>query len=594
MIRFQDKKILIPLKRQLLSIMILFILGAFVLTVLITIQNTTSHLALLNNSLTTYSSQLAKTTRNAYENYENICYSLAYGNSVQQYLQNENIDSKYELYQALHKQFSDSAQLASSIADIAVYGTNGDFVSLNGAISNYEIYTSSLEPSRFPYRALGTTTIGKKYCHILAMPIYTLNSADHRYLGILFLAIDLEALLGNGSEEVEIFSPIILLEDSNKNIVFGDPEFTGNLPEEYSENAIYKTYLPSTKAYYAVKAHNISSISYTLYVLVEQKRITMQLVSLSRGVLIGLLCLSALILLFMFLLYKPFITSFDQMTDFMHKVSTGNRNVAKAGLHVDQGLIGIQELDDITTSFNEMLTETDRLNHTIFETYTRMYEMESNNRKTEIAYLRSQINPHFLYNTLTLICGLASASMDDEIISVTNALSQIFRYSIKGKDIVTLEEELEIVKSYLMIQKERFGDRFEVKYEVADKCLQCMIPRMVLQPLVENAIVHGLEPSETPGKLIIGAGPDPSNSYYAVWVYDTGVGMDTVTRDALRHSLKNVDNPKNPNDHTSIGLLNVNSRMVLYYGADFTLTLDSEEGVGTNVQFHIPYDEVKL
>lgn len=94
-----------------------------------------------------------------------------------------------------------------------------------------------------------------------------------------------------------------------------------------------------------------------------------------------------------------------------------------------------------------MLIKTEELNHTIFDSYTRMYELEANNRKTEIAFLRSQINPHFLYNTLTMICGMAAEGMTDKIILVTGALSQIFRYSIKGNDMVPLREELEIVKS---------------------------------------------------------------------------------------------------------------------------------------------------
>ncbi len=594
MIRIKDNKLLIPIKKQILLILLLFLTGAFVLSALITIRTTTTQLTLLNNSLSTYSSQLAKTTRNAYESYENICYSLAYGNPVQQFLLNENSNDEYDLYSALHKQFSDSAQLATSIADIAVCGEDGSFVSLNGSLSNYKEYATSLAPSRFPYRAIGTSIINSKYCHILAMPIYSLNSADYRYLGILFLAIDLEDLLGNSTEDLEVFSPIIVLEDSEHNIIYGENEFAGFLPTSHSENKIYRAYVPTSNNYYAVSAHSISSISYTLFVLVEQKKITQQLVSLSRGVLIELLCLVVLIMLFILFLYKPFIRSFNQMTTFMHQVSAGDRNAVKTGLKIDQGLVGIQELEDITGSINEMLTETNRLNHTIFETYTRMYEMEANNRKTEIAYLRSQINPHFLYNTLTLICGLASASMDDEIISVTNALSQIFRYSIKGKDIVTLEEELEIVKSYLMIQKERFGDRFEIEYAIDEECLSCKIPRMVLQPLVENAIVHGLEPSETPGKLLIGAGPNPSSSYYAVWVYDTGVGMDPEKRDELRKALKNGDVPKNVDEHSSIGLLNVNSRMILYYGPEYTLILDSDKGIGTNVQFRIPYGDTLI
>ena len=140
-----------------------------------------------------------------------------------------------------------------------------------------------------------------------------------------------------------------------------------------------------------------------------------------------------------------------------------------------------------------MLIKTEELNHTIFDSYTRMYELEANNRKTEIAFLRSQINPHFLYNTLTMICGMAAEGMTDKIILVTGALSQIFRYSIKGNDLVSLREELEIVKSYLMIQKERFADSFTIEYNFSEMMPMTASKQNGHQPLVENAIVHGLE-----------------------------------------------------------------------------------------------------
>lgn len=184
-----------------------------------------------------------------------------------------------------------------------------------------------------------------------------------------------------------------------------------------------------------------------------------------------------------------------------------------------------------------MLIKTEELNHTIFDSYTRMYELEANNRKTEIAFLRSQINPHFLYNTLTMICGMAAEGMTDKIILVTGALSQIFRYSIKGNDMVPLREELEIVKSYLMIQKERFADRFTIEYNFSDDAYDCLIPKMVIQPLVENAIVHGLEKSLKPGSILIGAGRNPQHGYLAIWIFDTGVECLLEKLQELRHSI---------------------------------------------------------
>lgn len=90
---------------------------------------------------------------------------------------------------------------------------------------------------------------------------------------------------------------------------------------------------------------------------------------------------------------------------------------------------------------------------------------------------------------------------------------------------VPLREELEIVKSYLMIQKERFADRFTIEYNFSDDAYDCLIPKMVIQPLVENAIVHGLEKSLKPGSILIGAGRNPQHGYLAIWIFDTGVGM---------------------------------------------------------------------
>ena len=226
--------------------------------------------------------------------------------------------------------------------------------------------------------------------------------------------------------------------------------------------------------------------------------------------------------------------------------------------------------------------------------------MEINNKKTEIAYLRSQINPHFLYNTLTMICGMASSSMEQEIIDTANSLSAIFRYSIKGEDMVTLRDEMEIVRSYLKIQTYRFEDRFTITYDLPEESLKCLIPKMVIQPIVENAIVHGLEPSLKPGRLVIGAGRNPDKGYLAIWIFDTGIGMKPEKlqqiRDAIQapvhisaHTIMDSYSYMDSKHHDSIGILNVNSRMILYFGMDYSLILDSEEGVGTNVQLRIPY-----
>lgn len=201
--------------------------------------------------------------------------------------------------------------------------------------------------------------------------------------------------------------------------------------------------------------------------------------------------------------------------------------------------------------------------------------------------------------TLTTICGMAASNMNDQIINVTNALSQIFRYSIRGGDMVSFSEELDIVRSYVMIQSCRFEDRFSVEYQIQENTLNCQIPKMIIQPLVENAIVHGLEPSLKSGRLIISTSLDTKKNLLTISVMDTGVGMSAKKlqqlKTILKESMQNKSNNAQTNiqafdakAHDSIGIFNVNSRIVLYYGEQYALKLDSWEGFGTNMQICIP------
>lgn len=594
--------ILLPLAKQFIIILILFIFctSGVILYSAYDFAKLQDNFWLL--SLESYSSQLVRNTMDAYENYEHICYSIAYNQQVQNYLMAPDSRNSYESYLQLENQLNSAALLNSNITDIAVYGSNDRFAALYGASENYETFARSLSESRFSYRCAGTAMINGTFSHILAMPIYSLGTGTSRYLGILFLAIDINNLFNAASIGSDIsHDPEIIFLDENNSLVYGEPQlYNALIITEASDNTLHSDRIANSVTY-ATKSYSIPSIGYTLYVLIDKSQINRQMIQIFARLLICMGALLALMLLFLFMLYRPMLRSLRQLTDFMKTLSTGDRRAYKEKFTIRQGFIGIVEIEDICNAFNEMLQQTEKLNHTIFDTYRKMYEMENNNRLTEIAFLRSQVNPHFLYNTLTMICGMAAEGMSDEIISVTNALSQIFRYSIKGSDVVTLQEEMDIVRAYLMIQKERFGERISVQYNFWDNSLNCLIPKMIIQPLVENAIVHGLEKSLKPGKLRIGAGRNPQHGYLAIWIYDTGVGMPEDRLNELRNAISHSHQKKAENTgtgffeadefniHDGIGILNVNSRMVLYYGTDYTLLIDSEEGVGTNIQIRVPY-----
>ena len=593
----EKKTILISLSKHFKIVIILFSICTIIISLYSTLRYFKFQNAYIEKSLDYYSNQLVKSVTEAYTSYENISYNIAYSKNVHDYLTSTTSGDSYTSYQSLRDQLSNARMLSPYIVDIALYGNDRKFVSLCGAIENYEDMAKSISDTHFSFRSLGIAQINMAKCHIMSIPIYSLEGNQDNYLGLLFLSIDVNSLLDNNiNSNNNQYNPQIIFTHEDQ-LIYGSKSIyhsleTKNTPPKKETSLDRK---------YVINEYTIPNINHTLYVLINKSIANKQLYEISRQLLLYMISLSFIFFLLLFTLYHPLIRSLNQLTSYMKTIAEGDRRIYRKGYVIKQGIIASTEIYDIQRAFKNMIEQTELLNRKIFDTYTRMYELEDNARKTEIAFLRSQINPHFLYNTLTMICGMAAENDTGKIISITEALSRIYRYSIKGTEKVPLKEEMEIVKNYLMIQKERFGDRFQIEYSFSESSLYCMIPRMIIQPIVENAIVHGLEKSLEPGRLLIGAGLNPNYGYLAIWIYDNGVGMSSQKLESLREKIASsqINNSKNNGEYKiakdapisdSIGLLNVNSRMVLYYGTNYTLLLDSEEGVGTNVQIRVPYE----
>ncbi|HHX73542.1 MAG TPA: sensor histidine kinase [Firmicutes bacterium] len=226
----------------------------------------------------------------------------------------------------------------------------------------------------------------------------------------------------------------------------------------------------------------------------------------------------------------------------------------------------------------------------------KQYSAEILKRQAEFSALQSQINPHFLYNTLEAIRGQALVEGIDEIAEMTEALSTLFRYSISRKgDLITLEEELSNVESYFVIQQYRFHNKFtfSIKYdETEPEILDCIIPKLTLQPIVENAVYHGLEPKIGTGKITIRI--TATEKRLIIRVSDDGVGMDQETLDLLNYRISKGLNWEQEQEqlpgqrHMGIALVNVNLRIRLLFGDLYGLSVSSTKGFGTEVEIVLP------
>ena len=209
-------------------------------------------------------------------------------------------------------------------------------------------------------------------------------------------------------------------------------------------------------------------------------------------------------------------------------------------------------------------------------------------KQAELDALQSQINPHFLYNSLDTMRGQAHMAGQANIEAMSLALSKLFRYSISSyDDLVSLEDELKAVNNYFIIQNFRFDDKFIKEYRIDPDTLQYKVPKMLIQPLVENAILHGLEPKQGKGTVIISA--YTTESRLMIDIDDDGIGMDLSRLTEINDSLaSNLQHKIKKRSGISIGLQNINSRMRLIYGSECHISLSSTQGIGTTVHLCIP------
>lgn len=211
-------------------------------------------------------------------------------------------------------------------------------------------------------------------------------------------------------------------------------------------------------------------------------------------------------------------------------------------------------------------------------------------RKSEFDTLQSQINPHFLYNTLDIIVWMIENEQKNEAVKVVTALARFFRISLsKGKSIIPVRDELEHVRNYLMIQQMRFKNKFSYKIDSEPDTMNLASLKLMLQPLVENAIYHGMEFMDGDGEIEVHAYLENGDLWFTV--RDNGLGMTKEQVDSLLTENAHVSSRRG----SGIGVKNVNERIRLYFGEHYGLTIESEPDEGTTIRIHLPavsYQEI--
>lgn len=283
--------------------------------------------------------------------------------------------------------------------------------------------------------------------------------------------------------------------------------------------------------------------------------------------------LTAIVLVVVALLFSRFMSRsitlpIQKLCDTMKKVQEGDFSTS------DVVLDSRNEIGSLTKSFDVMT-------HRIQELMEQNVHEQEEKRKSELKALQSQINPHFLYNTLDSIIWMAEGKKNEEVVLMTASLARLLRQSISNEDeVVPIANEVEYARGYLTIQKMRYKDKLEFQIDVDSSILYIPLIKLVLQPIIENSIYHGLKYKESKGLLIVKGFMKDGNA--VLQVIDDGVGMDEET-------LAHIYDKHKVNYHSNgVGVYNVQKRLKLYYGENYGITYTSEKGKGTTATITIP------
>ncbi|MGM0837346.1 MAG: sensor histidine kinase [Bacillota bacterium] len=289
-----------------------------------------------------------------------------------------------------------------------------------------------------------------------------------------------------------------------------------------------------------------------------------------RSQLLGTIAVIGIGLFVLVLLVTPWIAK--RITNPIHRLEKAMQEVQHGILDVEVDESGIAEVQRLSEHFNVMTKEIKRLLKDI-------EQKEKDLRSYELSVLRGQINPHFLYNTLDTIVWMAEFDDSERVIMVTKALAKFFQLSLSGgNEFTTVENELKHVEQYLIIQKERYGEKLTYTIESDSSIFDVMIPKIILQPLVENAIYHGIREKAGNGHIHITARTEKSHIVFQI--KDNGIGFDP-------------SKPAKPNTEQRIrlggvGIRNVDERLKLYYGKEYGVSVESVPESGTTVVVTVP------
>lgn len=406
----------------------------------------------------------------------------------------------------------------------------------------------------------------RPYLHIVRNLLNANNYTD--VLGNIRIDVQksvLQSILGNADV---VKNSVTYVRDADQRIILSSHEMSGAKLDYSVPGAGNQTYsFESGDKFYLYRP--IPSSQWAMVTEIPLNEIVQQSRVLRNEMLMLLLLIATVAYFIAYILSHSVTRRISQLSSHLKDVQNGS-------LVALPRVQGRDEIGELIRTYNYMIDKIEQMNR-------EQYKLGQEAKNAELKALQSQINPHFLYNTLDMINWLANKGMNKEIKSVIKALSRFYKLSLSsGKDIITLGEEIDHVSFYVQIQNIRFDHKITLIMDIPEELLDTPIPKITLQPLVENAIMHGIlgRPSRE-GEIRIKA--ERTEGDILIRVEDNGIGMD----EAKLNMLQNGESPAGDRG-SGYGTRNVMLRLQAYFGERYGITFESRPGFGTTATVRLP------
>lgn len=505
--------------------------------------------------------------------------NIVYNESVRKFLKAMLITERWENYDEWSQMAANNMRVNQNLKNIALYDQDDRLVASHGSVF-LDKQTELEEEEEYTYSGILTDPKYHRGYFQVVMPVYDKSETGvMQQIGsacLLLSAEDLQSTVDDALLNEK--SCVAIVDRSRKKIVS-----SGNWNPMWShetENREDKEHL--------IYAQSLGETGWTLISVVPKESLLGSVTQMQKinYFIFGLVF--ALMIFMCSLVYERVIKPVSRQAAFMATFKKDTRQ----RLAVTQN----NEIGRLAGTMNQMLDDIEELNRSILETKEKYLELEYAKKQTEMIAYRSQINPHFLSNTFNCIRGMALYHGDKDIAELTVALASFFRYTISAEEMVTVQEALDNLRKYAVIIQYRFNGKHRIEMEADREMLMLKIPKMLLQPLVENAVLHGLERKVDGGKVwarfvLLDSEKKDGKKWLKITVENNG---ETISEEAvaeLKTAMESYDQKGTiPDKKHGIGMLNVYRRMRLFYGESASFAIRSGEPEGTIVEMILPVE----